>query len=79
MKLEQQKRRSCFRSITFPINEHHDQIKRQILNFLKIYQSVLEVSSRNFIFQFQISVKADLTNWFRDYSNERYKIDIKTI
>ena len=53
---------NVIRSITCPINEHHDQIKRKMLSFLNINQSLLETSSQNFIFKYQLSLKADVTD-----------------
>ena len=62
---------------SFPTNEHHDQIKRQMLSFLNINKQLLEATSQNFVFEYQLSL-TNVTDQFTDYNNVCCKIDIKT-
>ena len=73
-------REPSLRSISFPINEHHYKIERQMLNLLKQNQSVATRNKfTNFIFNYQLSFKADVIDWLTDYSNVCYNIEIETI
>ena len=51
-----------------------------MLNLLKQNQSVATRNKfTNFIFNYQLSFKADVIDWLTDYSNVCYNIEIETI